>query len=458
MPITDIEKPEQPGATYVVLGMHRSGTSALTRLLNHLGVSGPQTPIGPSNNNQRGYGESQRVADWNEHLLQRIGISWDNPRTPSFNLLSEEDRDEAIRECTELLADEYTSPVSALKDPRIARLAHIWLPTLKNRPSLTHFLAIFRNPLEVIGSLRDRNGFPPKKSEFLWLRYNLDLLGDYGEHIGAVCNYGRLTADWRGAIAEVSDRLGIEWPIDANRLEQEGFTPIEDTLRHHSFSSSDVNQHPSLSNWTKELYAQLLAAATGELSIAQLCRNAVRARRELDQIDQLYGPLITENADEFCRRQKVSEDEAATQRNENLVLQDTVEALRADNQALTDENASLASERDLCRKELRVVTEAMLEQVKRYDHALKEANRNSTRETQALKELQKVSESKQQSEAKARAQLLKVKENYAKLEEHYVELVKERRLLLSPLKALGVIAPERVKRGVGKLARQLRRR
>jgi hypothetical protein len=63
----------------LVLGMHRSGSSALAGALELLGVplGGPLMP--PARDNERGFFE---LAGWSRHdeLLEALGGSWSHPR------------------------------------------------------------------------------------------------------------------------------------------------------------------------------------------------------------------------------------------------------------------------------------------------------------------------------------------------------------------------------------------
>ena len=61
----------------LVLGMHRSGTSALTGTLILLGARQPATLMEPLEANPRGYWESRPFCDFHDHLLQAGGTCWD---------------------------------------------------------------------------------------------------------------------------------------------------------------------------------------------------------------------------------------------------------------------------------------------------------------------------------------------------------------------------------------------
>ena len=63
----------------LVLGMHRSGTSALTRTLSLLGAALPQQLMGAKEeNNALGFWEPQAVYELNEALLRQLGSRWDD--------------------------------------------------------------------------------------------------------------------------------------------------------------------------------------------------------------------------------------------------------------------------------------------------------------------------------------------------------------------------------------------
>src|SRR5271163_4686483 len=67
----------------LVLGMHRSGTSALTRVFSLLGANLPKSVIGPDLNNQAGYWESVELNIIHDELLASAGSQWDDWR--AFN-------------------------------------------------------------------------------------------------------------------------------------------------------------------------------------------------------------------------------------------------------------------------------------------------------------------------------------------------------------------------------------
>ena len=66
----------------LVLGMHRSGTSAVTRVLSIAGAKLPASLMGPGRGNEVGHWESDALATYNDELLAQLGIrhSWTRPK------------------------------------------------------------------------------------------------------------------------------------------------------------------------------------------------------------------------------------------------------------------------------------------------------------------------------------------------------------------------------------------
>ena len=65
-----------PRRMLFVLGVHRSGTSALAGLLRDIGLDAPKDLMPPTKDNPKGYFESTGVMAENERLLSSLGTSW----------------------------------------------------------------------------------------------------------------------------------------------------------------------------------------------------------------------------------------------------------------------------------------------------------------------------------------------------------------------------------------------
>lgn len=159
----------------IVLGMHRSGTSAVAQLLHENGYfAGASADLMPANfSNRYGHFEHQLLHKLNEPLLLSLGGTWSSPP-----LLS------AIEEAAATLRDHIATPVTnliealaqqgpvVLKDPRITLLLPVWASLL---PRATLAVCV-RNPVAVAQSLQARNGTPLLVGLAMWEVYNAAVL------------------------------------------------------------------------------------------------------------------------------------------------------------------------------------------------------------------------------------------------------------------------------------------
>ncbi len=226
-------------AAVLVLGMHRSGTSALTRALNLLGVELGENLLPAAADNEAGFWEHRDLVLVNDEALARLGSRWDDarpiPRERFHDPALEPLRDRAI---AILRRDFSASAVWGLKDPRLCRLLPFWRPVLEAFDSAPHYVLALRGPGEVARSLRARNGFSPHKSHALWLAHELDAERGTRGGTRAFVTYDQLLGDWRSNLGRVARTLGLfrESAIARATAEIERF--LDPSLRHHGGASN----------------------------------------------------------------------------------------------------------------------------------------------------------------------------------------------------------------------------
>ena len=159
----------------LVLGMHRSGTSLLTRIISLLGARLPKTLMAPDGSNQAGYWESQALTAINDDLLSAAKSSWYDWTAIDDSRLFSADLSHFEAEISDTIAQEFSgSPLIVLKDPRISRLMPIYSRALQAQGFDLSCVQITRSPNEVAGSLYRRNKISTSFSFLLWLRHTLE--------------------------------------------------------------------------------------------------------------------------------------------------------------------------------------------------------------------------------------------------------------------------------------------
>lgn len=182
---------------YLVLGMHRSGTSALTRVLQlmgcHLGGDEELTPGDASN--PKGYFERRDAWALDEWLLERLGGSWHDLTRLDGEAVPAELQAEFAARLRPILERLEPHRPWALKDPRMCVLLPSWRACL----SAAVGVLLHRDPLEVARSLRTRDAFPLAAGLGLWERHTRDALRFTAGLPRVLVSYAELLADPLGA-------------------------------------------------------------------------------------------------------------------------------------------------------------------------------------------------------------------------------------------------------------------
>ena len=233
-----------PVAGVIVLGMHRSGTSAATRLVNMLGLhTCPQEDMVKGlNGNPKGHWESQSLVDLNDRVLDDMGRTWwCPPPAPGVRY------DEAARQIHVPL-DEAAAAFDRLhpptpwvwKDPRTPATLPFWEAALA-RPFTV--VALLRNPLDVAGSLRARNRFPTPLGVAMWERYNRLLLSHLTGHRVLLGRYDDMVDDpvtWAAALRGFLAGAGLPVAYPQTGACVESF--VQKDLRHSRHGAEEVER------------------------------------------------------------------------------------------------------------------------------------------------------------------------------------------------------------------------
>lgn len=163
------------GANVVVVGMHRSGTSAIAGSLSLLGFSPGATDdfMPPRPPNPDGNREHRRLSGANEAVLGLYGGSWHTPPRLSAGWERQPKARELVPPLRSRFAETYPVEGWVWKDPRASLTLPLWLGVWESPPIV---VLPVRHPIAVARSLEARNGFSVQRSLELWERYNRDAL------------------------------------------------------------------------------------------------------------------------------------------------------------------------------------------------------------------------------------------------------------------------------------------
>lgn len=227
----------------LVLGMHRSGTSALTWLIGRLGATLPADAIAPTEENARGYWESTGLVIADEQLLRVARSSWFDPRPLDFSRLSPDalaSRRRRIREALEQAFGE--APLFVVKDPRQCRFVPVVQQVLGEMHVEPRAVLMLRNMADIAASIASRDGTTPTYAHLLCLRHMIDAERGSRALPRVVVDYDAMLADWRDTARRLAPLLGR----DADAFEADEAAAIDrfidPSLRHHQRAREALEQ------------------------------------------------------------------------------------------------------------------------------------------------------------------------------------------------------------------------
>jgi len=336
--VTDTAKP----LAILVVGMHRSGTSALSGVLNQLGIAVPGELMAATDRNPLGYFENQKLMVFHDEVLATLGSSWDDPLPIAPDWIRSPIGRTFVDRLVEILANDYAhEPAFLVKDPRMCRLLPLWTEALARMDRRVVAALPGRHPLEVAGSLQSRNGFSRAQSLMLWLDHVLTAERFTRDLPRTFTLYEDLLQDWRPVIDKVGGDLNVTWPRDPMRVGSKIDEFLRPELRHHQMDQD-------LADSTDPLH-RICAKAWEALRLLRVDAYDPAAQASLDEVRhaldtplKVLGPVIAAGQ-ETLRRTR--EDLEAVQQEVTAVREALQEASETA-QRHEARAAAIAAERD----------------------------------------------------------------------------------------------------------------
>ena len=260
----------------IILGMHRSGTSAVAGALSLLGVDFGRHLMPAAFDNEKGYFENLDVYNVNEAVLSSLGSSWDSVLTLPPEWWRSGELAFYKQHIREIILREFDNgDVFAVKDPRLSRLFPLWQGVLDDLHMDYRFILPVRHPLEVALSLVKRNNFTVEKGALLWTEYNIEAERHTRAYQRIIMSYSEFLERPEDFLQALAGKFSIG---DSQRVREvmpavRGF--LEPALRHHRVDVS--RKDARLPNFVFTLHGLLadLSSGTGGTS------SSVRAMDEI---------------------------------------------------------------------------------------------------------------------------------------------------------------------------------
>ncbi|MEQ8282894.1 MAG: hypothetical protein RIC04_14150 [Parvibaculum sp.] len=211
----------------VVLGMHRSGTSVATQILQAMGVRLGENLIEGAADNPDGFYEDRRLvkiaADILVQLRRSLPLRTGVLPMPDGWWLSEDFNSHRMQ-MIDIVASELeksSGSVWGFKDPRTLVLLPLWQTVFETLNVSPKTVLCLRHPGAVARSLRRRDEIPPQRGETIWNNYLVYGVLHYRARFDCIIEYERWFTKPLEQADHIAQRLGLRSPLEDPCLVQE---------------------------------------------------------------------------------------------------------------------------------------------------------------------------------------------------------------------------------------------
>lgn len=251
----------------VVLGMHRSGTSVITRGLSVMGVDLGSRLMPPfEGNNAKGFFEDLDIYNLNIEMLHSLRSDW-HFLTPIQSADVDTLRKNGyLQRAVELLQEKTAvAKVFGFKDPRATKLLPFWKEVFAQLQIKVGYVLVVRHPLSVCESLAKRDGFENEKSHILWLGHTIGGLVDTANENCAMVDYDRLMQTPEIELAKIASVLQLQ--INEAEFEKFKVEFLDQRLRHTVYQLEDLMLNETVPPLTREVYKEVLKITIDNTSL-----------------------------------------------------------------------------------------------------------------------------------------------------------------------------------------------
>jgi len=353
-----------------VLGMHRSGTSVVTKALEILGVNLGQNIIPVAGDNKKGFWEDSSIIELNDRILALAGMTWFSVSEYPFALLESEEGRALEKEALELISSRLnTYPLWGFKDPRCSRLLPFWQNIFAKLNITLSYLVVLRNPLDIAASLKKRNDFKLAMSQHLWLVHTFQNLKLFKNNEVCFVSFDDFLSTPEEHLQRFSRCFNLS--IDETALTSFADDFISPDLRHSYSSNDDLMIRPGIFPFVQKLHLILskIADSTTDLDMvlehwdelereylatthASLHEFCLHAHTRNVDVANIMG-LLEKNTITLADQHKLIEFQVVKNdqlKNENDQLKNKNDQLKNENRQLKNKNNQLKNENRQLRK------------------------------------------------------------------------------------------------------------
>jgi len=418
----DLGEAVTPRRAILILGMHRSGTSALTKVLQLCGLDLPADLLPGFPDNDRGFFEPRKVIGLHDAMLEALGSSWDDlGGIPTARLVGPETADYRRRLLEALREDLGQSRQFVIKDPRLCRLMPLWRLILAEFGAQPSCVLVIRNPLDIAASLEARNKFPTAKSLVLWVRHFLDSERHTRDLPRTFTSYDALLDNWKATVRRIERDLLVDLSVRGAEAETQIREFLEPALRHHLHSAQAWDES-DISQAVRRAFAWGERAVAGEaVDSAELDDIAA----EIDRAAEIFVPVVRAQQEALARAARIAEDQAKsiTEQSKQAGLELERQSKEAEHRALEARQQIAAAQQEADQAEQRA--EEARQQIAVAQQQAEEAERRAIEAHQRIAALQRQGQDAERRALDTQQQIAAVQQQVADVRQVNEELTQK---------------------------------
>lgn len=278
-----------PKKLIVVLGMHRSGTSAITRGLKVMGVELGERLMQPFEGiNNKGFWEDIDIYSLNVEMLLILESNWHYlSLINKNNIIILKQKGYFERAVDLILQKTNIYPTFGIKDPRITKLLLFWKEVFEYCNIEINYIIATRNPISVAKSLEKRDGFDIEKSLYLWLGHVINSFSLTTESNRIIINYDNLIQDPKEELEKIANKFKLE--INKNELNLYINDFLDINLRHNYYIDDELLKKKKITDLVIEIYDFILSNSTSNIKIEENIKVRIsKWESEIKLLDPLF--------------------------------------------------------------------------------------------------------------------------------------------------------------------------
>jgi hypothetical protein len=321
----DVNDPTPVRKAVLVIGMHRSGTSALTRGLEVLGVDLGTRLKSPRTENPKGFWEDLDFNSINTEVLRSFGLEWHTLGRIDAALLRSAQLTPMLDRAVAFLDKKFqASTTIGLKDPKASRILPFWEHAFEQAGISPSYIIACRNPMSVAQSLSSRDGFPTIQGHFLWLDYMLCSLEQSSIAPRILVSYDNLLENPGRELARISSALSLAFDMQSENFLEYNTKFLSHSLRSTNFTTQDLLASNTAPSIIKDAYSLL-----NDLSYDRRYPSDHSVREEISRMNELFTKdlFFYFNSIEKIKKLERLEKEIHELKNKNSILQKEIDKI-----------------------------------------------------------------------------------------------------------------------------------